>query len=75
MRSMEVSSKEWLVLVNVYHFMFNDGFNVVVDGNEESARAVVKEWFIELLQSDFFTNEDFILHSHYSLDDQEVSAR
>ena len=74
MRSMEVSSKEWVVLVNVYHFKFSDSFNVVVDGNEESARAVVKEWFIELLQSNFFTNEDFTLLSHYTLDDQEVSA-
>lgn len=74
MRSMEVPSKEWVVLVNVYHFKFSDSFNVVVDGNEESARAVVKEWFIELLQSNFFTNEDFTLLSHYTLDDQEVSA-
>lgn len=60
--------------MNVYHFKFSDSFNVVVDGNEESARAVVKEWFIELLQSNFFTNEDFTLLSHYTLDDQEVSA-
>lgn len=59
--------------MEVYRFSFSEQFNVVAT-SEQDAKRLAKDWFIELLKEDFFTNQDFHLLDSYSLDGLKESA-